>query len=126
MPVPGMHTNAHLQRISNRRTRTGMRRSRDAFYKLPKWESKREKILRRDGYMCQISKRYGKRVAANVVHHIYPLEDYPQYALCNWNLISLSNAVHNRMHDRVTGKLTQEGLALMRRTKIPREDKDND
>ena len=32
------------------------------FYKSTKWKRKREKILRRDGYMCQVSKRYGKRI----------------------------------------------------------------
>lgn len=68
--------------------------------------------------MCQISKRYGKRIDAEVVHHIFPLEDYPEYALCNWNLIALSRAAHNRLHDRTTNKLTAEGERLAYRVAI--------
>lgn len=73
--------------------------------------------------MCQLSKRYGKQVPAELVHHIYPVDEYPEYAYCLWNLISLSNVEHNKLHDRVTRQLTVDGLALMRRTK-PHE-KDN-
>lgn len=73
--------------------------------------------------MCQISKRYGKQVPAELVHHIYPVDEYPEYAYCLWNLISLSNVEHNKLHDRVTRQLTADGLSLMRRTK-PHE-KDN-
>ncbi len=72
--------------------------------------------MRRDGYTCQISKRYGKRVPAEVVHHIYPVDEYPEYAYCLWNLISLSRSAHNKLHDRENNKLTAEGVALMRRT----------
>ena len=88
----------------------------DPFYKSARWERKRAKILRRDSYMCQISKRYGKLVQANTVHHIFPREDYPEYEWCDWNLISVSNEVHNRLHDRISGELTEEGTALMIRT----------
>lgn len=85
------------------------------FYKSKKWRLKREKILKRDGYMCQISKRYGKRIDADTVHHIYPLSDYPEYAFCDWNLISVSNKMHNTLHDRNTNKLTAEGEKLKRK-----------
>ena len=47
-------------------------------YKNKKWERKREVILGRDDYSCQESKRYGKRVDAVTVHHIYPVEFYPE------------------------------------------------
>ena len=66
--------------------------------------------------MCQLSRRYGRRVPAEVVHHIYPADEYPEYAFCLWNLISLSRAMHNTLHDRNTDKLTPAGVALMRRT----------
>lgn len=88
-------------------------------YKDGRWLSKRETILKRDEYLCQYNKRYGKTVAADTVHHIYPLEDYPEYGLCSWNLISLSNAMHNKMHDRVTGKLTKLGEELKNKTIPP-------
>ena len=88
----------------------------EQFYLSKKWKRKRLAVLRRDGYQCQISKRYGKAEAAEVVHHIFPLEEYPQYALKDWNLISLSQAKHNTLHDRNTHRLTQEGVRLMMRT----------
>jgi len=87
----------------------------DPFYKSKRWEKKREKILRRDGYECQESKRYGKRIEADTVHHIFPRETHPQYEWEDWNLISLSAAVHDKMHDRTTGKLTDQGAALLLR-----------
>lgn len=87
----------------------------EAFYQSNRWKQKRNAIMRRDGYMCQYSKRYGKRVEAEVVHHIFPIEDYPEYALDDWNLIALSRVAHNRLHDRNTGNLTEEGKQLMRK-----------
>ena len=89
------------------------------FYKSRAWKRKRKYILKRDGYRCQLAKRYGRNLDANTVHHIYPLDEYPQYALCDWNLIAVSQEANNRLHDRKTGKLTQLGLDLMRRTKAP-------
>ena len=82
-----------------------------------KWKKKRKHILRLDGYVDRIEKRYGRIVEATVVHHIYPADEYPEYAYCMWNLISLSRAAHNKLHDRKTGELTAEGRALLRRTK---------
>ena len=92
----------------------------DEFYLSKKWKKKRSIILRRDGYMCQISKRYGKLVSADVVHHIFPLDEYPEYAFCDWNLVSLSRAAHNKLHDRTTNKLTDVGIDLMVKTAIKR------
>ena len=89
-------------------------------YKCKRWRDLAARAMRRDGYKCQLSARYGRSVEAEMVHHIYPVDQYPEYGYCLWNLISLSNAEHNKLHDRDTGELTAAGLALMRRTK-PRE-----
>ena len=86
------------------------------FYNSARWRKKRKKILKRDKYMCQIGIRYGKRVEATVVHHIYPRDEYPEYQWCDWNLISVSAESHNKLHDRVTNHLTQIGENLKRRT----------
>lgn len=51
-----------------------------------------------------------------IVHHIYPAAEYPEYAYCDWNLISVSMATHNKLENRSTGTLTEMGLALQRRT----------
>ena len=88
-------------------------------YKCKRWRDLAARAMRRDGYKCQLSARYGRSVEADMVHHIYPVDQYPEYGYCLWNLISLSNAEHNKLHDRDTGELTAAGVALMRRTKIP-------
>ena len=86
-------------------------------YKSTRWKHLAAKAMKRDGYKCQLSKRYGKQAPAEMVHHIYPVDEYPEYAYCLWNLISLSQAMHNTLHDRNTDKLTAEGVALLRRTR---------
>jgi len=85
-------------------------------YKDPRWKRLRNKILRRDGYMCQESLRYGKRRNANTVHHIFPAAVFPQYQWCEWNLISLDQSVHNEMHYRDSDELTDKGKNLLKRT----------
>lgn len=90
-------------------------------YRTKRWQAKRKKILKRDKHLCQISLRYGKRVEADTVHHIYPIKEYPQYAWCDWNLISLSKEAHNRLHNRADDSLTSEGLELLLRTPPPAE-----
>lgn len=85
----------------------------EAFYHTGRWVRKREKILRRDKYQCQYAKLYGRLEEANTVHHIFPRQQYPQYAWEDWNLISLSAANHNKLENRATGELTAEGRALM-------------
>lgn len=89
-------------------------------YKARRWERLRAQVMRRDGYRCQLSKRFGKAVPADLVHHIYPVDEFPEYAFEPWNLISVSRAAHNKLHDRDSDKLTAEGIALRRRT-IPPE-----
>lgn len=85
-----------------------------------KWKHLAAKAMRRDGYMCQLSKRYGKAVPAEVVHHIYPVDEYPEYAYCLWNLISLSRAAHNKVHDHNNVELTDLGRMLMRKVEKDR------
>ena len=84
-------------------------------YKDKKWLRKRQSILRRDNYLCRECKRYGKTTPADTVHHIKPLEYYPELFLFNQNLISLCASCHNKMHDRDTRELTATGLALWKR-----------
>ncbi|MFY0758741.1 HNH endonuclease [Metabacillus dongyingensis] len=88
-----------------------------SFYKTNNWKSKRAKILRRDEYLCRECKRYGKSVSATVCHHIFPLENFPEYKLLSANLYSCCNTCHNSFHDRITNELTAEGLRLLERMK---------
>lgn len=79
------------------------------FYKGKRWLRKRAAILRRDEYMCREAKRFGRCEAAELVHHIYPLEEYPELAYVDWNLISVGNARHNTFHNRDDNTLTAAG-----------------
>ena len=90
----------------------------ESFYKSTRWKKLRAAVLRRDGYLCQEAKRYGKRLAASTVHHIFPRDEYPQYQREPWNLVSLSSKAHDEMHDRNTGKLTDKGKRLLYRAAI--------
>ena len=91
-------------------------KSADPFYKSRRWIVLRNAVLRRDGYLCRESYRYGKRAEACAVHHIFPRDEFPEYQWEPWNLISLSAEVHDQMHDRATGALTAKGAELLRRT----------
>lgn len=82
-----------------------------------KWKKKRRRILRMDGYKCRVSWMYGRTEEANTVHHIYPADEYPQWAWEDWNLISVSLATHNKLENRKTRELTEEGLRLQRMIK---------
>jgi|GEM_PF-510445 len=80
------------------------------FYLSNKWQHKQRRVLRRDGYECREAKRYGKAKSAEMVHHIYEIEYYPELAFEDWNLISLCNGNHNKMHNRTADTVTKLGL----------------
>lgn len=67
-------------------------------YTSVRWLRKRQKILRRDGYMCRQCRRYGRAREAKEVHHIKHVDEYPELAWKDENLISLCHACHNKMH----------------------------
>lgn len=89
------------------------------FYKTTQWRRKREKVLKRDEYMCQECKRYGKTTAAKTIHHIIPLTWCLLFnkalALASINLLSLCDKCHDKMHDRTSNKLTELGLSWVRK-----------
>lgn len=93
--------------------------ARHPFYTKPQWIKKRSNILRRDEYLCQECKRYGKTTEATMVHHIIPLAWCLMYdvvlAMKNTNLISFCSECHDKMHDRNSNKLTALGLEWVRR-----------
>ena len=55
-------------------------------------------------------------IPAEVVHHIFPREIFPEYQWAEWNLISISNKAHEAMHYRSTKELTDKGKELLIRT----------
>lgn len=88
-------------------------------YKSKRWELCRERALRSAGYQCQDAKRYGIMREATVVHHVWPVEQWPEFAWCDWNHLPLSAEAHDRMHDRTTGQLTPLGESWRRRVPPP-------
>ena len=84
-----------------------------------RWKAIRPRILRRDHFLCRECRRYGRVVAANVVHHVWPAEDFPEYAYCDWNLVSLCQRCHDAIHDRNTRKLTALGEYWRKKTPPP-------
>lgn len=67
-------------------------------YKSQRWKHKRAQILRRDGYLCQECRKYGRMTQATTVHHIQHVEDHPELAYNDDNLVSLCEKCHNKMH----------------------------
>lgn len=67
-------------------------------YNARKWRAKRLAILKRDKYLCQDCKRYGRRTEATTVHHIKHADMFPELAYKNDNLVSLCEACHNKRH----------------------------
>ena len=83
---------------------------KNSFYDTKKWLRKRANVLRRDEYRCKECLRYGTTREAEMVHHIYPLEQYPQYILTDINLLSLCDSCHGKMHDRFNNTVTKLGM----------------
>lgn len=67
-------------------------------YNSARWKAKCEKIKRRDGYKCVWCARYGKNRPAKTVHHIKHVDEYPELAYVDENLVSLCLACHNKAH----------------------------
>jgi 5-methylcytosine-specific restriction enzyme A len=77
--------------------------SNKAFYNTKAWKDKRAYILKRDGYLCQECKKYGKNVEARLVHHIIEIEEEYSLRLKNSNLVSVCHACHNKQHPEKGG-----------------------
>lgn len=91
-------------------------------YNTKLWERIRAAVLRKDEYLCQECKRYGKSTEANTVHHVLPAEkctgEYERFKYDSRNLISLCRKCHEHMHVRNSGELSDAGENLLRRKKI--------
>lgn len=67
-------------------------------YSSARWKKFRQKVLRRDGYMCRRCRRYGRRREATEVHHIKHVDEHPELAYDPGNVVSLCHACHNAQH----------------------------
>jgi len=87
----------------------------NSFYESKPWRKKRSNVLKRDNYQCRECKRYGRTAQAEMVHHVFPLEDYPDYRLSNDNLLSCCQNCHNTFHDRNNNEVTEQGIYWQRK-----------
>lgn len=80
---------------------------RNAFYWSMSWINTRRQILRRDNYECQVCKYDGKVTTLNqsrlIVHHVKPLEFYPDLKLDHDNLLTVCHQCHNAIHFESAG-----------------------
>jgi 5-methylcytosine-specific restriction enzyme A len=77
--------------------------SNKAFYNSKAWKDKRAYILKRDGYLCQECKKYGKNIEAKLVHHIIEIDEEYSLRLKNSNLVSVCHSCHNKEHPEKGG-----------------------
>lgn len=61
-------------------------------------------VMRRDKYLCQDCKRFGRNVPAEVAHHIQPITERPGLAYSLSNGIALCNACHSKRHPEKGGR----------------------
>lgn len=91
-------------------------------YNSVRWKRVRAAVLRRDEYLCQECKRYGKSTEATTVHHILPADEcareYERLKYDSRNLISLCRKCHERMHIRNRRELSEAGEKLLKRKNI--------
>ena len=66
-----------------------------------KWS---DDVLRRDKYLCQDCKRYGRMVPAEVAHHIVPIAERPDLAYSLSNGVALCNKCHSKRHPEKGGR----------------------
>ena len=75
----------------------------DNYYQSARHKAWRDKVMRRDKYLCQECLRYGKRVAATHAHHVKPREDYPELQYDVSNGRALCMGCHNKEHPEKGG-----------------------
>lgn len=85
--------------------------------KSSKWAKFRERVLKRHNYLCQESLRFGISAPAEMVHHIFPVSEYPELEFVDWNCLPLTNKQHNRFHDRKNDKVIGNGVYWQKKFK---------
>ena len=62
------------------------------FYDGSAWRRLRREVMRDDNNECQICKARHKHTRGVIVHHIYHLEDYPQWGLMKYVIDPVTGA----------------------------------
>lgn len=103
--------------------REGRRKDVRAFYDSPMWRKLRDSIkARANGYDEWERAVNGRIVPGEIVHHIYPADEYPAMRLLPGNLIFVSKMTHERIHAvyrqgrEAKHKLTRELFRIVMQT----------
>ena len=77
------------------------------FYKSRSWIELKNSVMEEQHYECYYCKQKGKITKAYLVHHIYHVRDYPQYALSKYvidengekhiNLVCVCHSCHENI-----------------------------
>lgn len=76
--------------------------SKIGFYDSAEWRRVRIEAIRHCRGLCQICLSNGRHVRAVIVHHVWHLDEFPQYGLCEF------------VQDPETGELTRNLLPVCR------------
>lgn len=87
---PGYHP-SHQEGVGE-----GITLKQQGFYHTSAWRRIRKLALQRDHYLCQACLKENRFTKATEVHHIKPLEDFPEFALELSNLQSLCWDCHEQ------------------------------
>ena len=58
--------------------------SKIGFYDSRPWRRIRRQVMAYDNYECQYCKQRHRHTRGQLVHHIYHLDEYPQFGLQMW------------------------------------------
>jgi len=83
------------------------------FYKTNAWKRLRIQALNRDHWLCRECLRQGRIRTAKEVHHIKPLEDFPELGLRLDNLESLCHDCHEATKDRSRKTVAVPGVRII-------------
>ncbi|WP_373762795.1 HNH endonuclease [Jeotgalibaca porci] len=99
-------------KLTTQSTEYNNQTAKDKFYFSYAWKKKRQKILRFYNFECQLCKSNGKVTLAEhtkiIVHHIKPLEYFPELKFEDDNLIALCHDCHNKVHETFGTKWDDE------------------
>lgn len=88
----------HTHKVYDKNSRD---KEADKFYHSKSWKQTRQKVIMRDGMMCQECKRNGTHTRFNVVDHIIEIKD-GGCKLCLDNLECLCHSCHNTKTSKVS------------------------
>ena len=98
----------------NPRWQGGKSPFRQKIYSRSKWKELRKKILKRDNYQCVICGAKHSSKNKLVVHHIYPISSFPEFAIEEWNLVTVCEKCHKKLHHALIYRIDKpEDLAKL-------------